>query len=403
MIQTVIIAGLLAVSMARPDPSPQSVFGDFQDFTSRFQAEAERNAREQAEGMRGIFDGMSQGITREVADVKQPIEEMVFQGIDTVCSTVKGMIGVKYNQYGEQDIPDLNQLTLDFITPAYKIVYNIEHAARAIPQSKDFKPNETLYIFAHGFIDDPTSSTFGHVRKALFSTGKSNVIALDGSKFINWLYLRSTTYVRFMGERLGQVLASMVDKYGVDPANVHLIGHSLGAHIAGFAGKTFNKLSGKHVGRISGLDPAGPCFGRIDADLRLSKSDADYVDAMHTDGQVLGLLEPVGHVDYYPNQGIEQPGCLMTTCSHSRAWLLFTESVINEKAFPAVKCDSWRDFADGACDNEISYMGFPSEPGTNGKYYLQTAADEPFGIGMRGIRYRSHNGMIKNMTEVFLG
>ncbi|KAJ2938931.1 hypothetical protein O0L34_g17742 [Tuta absoluta] len=402
MMKSVIFAGLLAVSQARPDPKADSVFGDFDDFASSFQSEAENNAQESVRGMTGFVDGLIFDINREVADVKQPLEEVVFQGIDTVCSTVKGIIGVKYDQYGKEDLPDLNKMTLNFITLAYSIIYNIEHAARSIPESKDFNPNQTLYIFAHGFIDDPTSSTFGHVRKALFSKGKSNVIALDGSKFINWLYLRSTTYVRFMGERLGEVLASMVDN-GVDPADVHIIGHSLGAHIAGFAGKTFTRLTGKHVGRISGLDPAGPCYGRIDEDLRLHKSDAGYVDAMHTDGEVLGLLEPVGHVDYYPNQGVQQPGCLMTTCSHSRAWLLFTESVINEKAFPAVKCDSWKDFTTGSCENEISYMGFPSELGTTGKFYLQTDGEEPFSIGMRGVTYSNRNGIIKNMTQVLLG
>ena len=41
----------------------------------------------------------------------------------------------------------------------------------------------------------------------------------------------------------------------------HIIGHSLGAHVAGHAGKTFSALRAKgdwneKIARISGLDPA---------------------------------------------------------------------------------------------------------------------------------------------------
>jgi pimeloyl-ACP methyl ester carboxylesterase len=38
--------------------------------------------------------------------------------------------------------------------------------------------------------------------------------------------------------------------------NIHLMGHSLGAHIAGQAGRTFEEESGKLLPRITGFDPA---------------------------------------------------------------------------------------------------------------------------------------------------
>ena len=42
--------------------------------------------------------------------------------------------------------------------------------------------------------------------------------------------------------------------------NIHLVGHSLGGHIAGFAGKKLWALRQEKVGRITALDPAEPLF-----------------------------------------------------------------------------------------------------------------------------------------------
>lgn len=42
--------------------------------------------------------------------------------------------------------------------------------------------------------------------------------------------------------------------------NVHLLGHSLGSHMAGFAGKHVLNMTGSKISRITALDPAGPLF-----------------------------------------------------------------------------------------------------------------------------------------------
>ena len=44
-------------------------------------------------------------------------------------------------------------------------------------------------------------------------------------------------------------------------------------------------------------------------DVRLDKSDADFVDVIHTDMGALGTTDKSGHLDFYPNGGIKQPGC----------------------------------------------------------------------------------------------
>lgn len=65
---------------------------------------------------------------------------------------------------------------------------------------------------------------------------------------------------------------------------------------------------------MEGLDPASPLFetisGIVDPEYRLDPTDAQFVDVIHTSGPTFGFLAPLGHADFYPNDGkIPQPGC----------------------------------------------------------------------------------------------
>ena len=62
---------------------------------------------------------------------------------------------------------------------------------------------------------------------------------------------------------------------------------------------------------MTGLDPAGPKFTNEEKDFRLDESDASYVDVIHTNAGVLGTNQRVGDIDFYPNGGKHQPGCLV--------------------------------------------------------------------------------------------
>lgn len=171
---------------------------------------------------------------------------------------------------------------------------------------------------------------------------------------------------RFINERL-------LDEAGIDPRKIQLIGHSLGAHLAGFVGKNTKE----HVGRIYGLDPAGPCFGTVSGKLypsskRLASSDADEVISIHTNSALLGIAEPLGRYAVFIEGGEVQPGCKgggplksvgtltwdggdfdTVACSHSRAPNLLTfrhgQSEADDCQMVAYECKDWNTFLNGHC------------------------------------------------------
>ncbi len=182
---------------------------------------------------------------------------------------------------------------------------------------------------------------------------------------------------------------------------MHIIGHSLGSHIAGYAGERI-----KNLGRITGLDPAGPYFENTDPKVRLDETDALFVDVIHTDGAPiyyigLGLLQPSGHVDFYPNGGLEQPKCVSSSskitngiynlafldydqfeqvsgCSHLIAVHVFTDSILNKACkYASYPCANQDDFNAGKClkcgSSGCNQMGYWATPKRDvGSLYLKT-------------------------------
>lgn len=148
-----------------------------------------------------------------------------------------------------------------------------------------------------------------------------------------------------------------------------IIGHSLGGHIAGYAGERIDKL-----GRITGLDPAKPYFENMPLAVRLDPSDAVFVDVIHTNVPSLrhpfgfGTGQILGDIDYYPNTGNGQPGCLQeklydfmrvdlahglrrsSICNHGRSISFMTETLKNKKCkMFAFKCANHVMFQNGHC------------------------------------------------------
>ena len=140
-----------------------------------------------------------------------------------------------------------------------------------------FKATSETKILIHGFLDNGFNKHNTDVKDALLRVGDYNVIVVDWSKGNGFPYTQATANTQIVGAMIARLVNSLIERYSISPARFHIIGHSLGAHTAGYAGERIPNL-----GRITGLDPAGPYFENTHIKVRLDESDANFVEAIHT-------------------------------------------------------------------------------------------------------------------------
>ncbi|XP_036302014.1 lipase member H isoform X7 [Pipistrellus kuhlii] len=212
---------------------------------------------------------------------------------------------------------------------------------------------KTTFII-HGF--RPTGSPpvwIGDLVEGLLFVEDMNVIVVDWNRGATTiLYNHAADKCRKVATVLKKFIDHLLAK-GASLDDIYMIGVSLGAHISGFVGEAYN---GK-LGRITGLDPAGPLFNGKPPEDRLDPSDAQFVDVIHSDIDALGYKEPLGNIDFYPNGGLDQPGCPKTIfggmqyfkCDHQKSVFLYLSSLRENCTVTAYPCNSYRDYRNGKC------------------------------------------------------
>ncbi|XP_011307696.1 phospholipase A1-like [Fopius arisanus] len=251
-------------------------------------------------------------------------------------------------------------------------------------KNSGFSPWNPTKFITHGWKSSAFSASLLNLKDAYLRRGDYNVILVDWEPLASsTFYLGPMQNTGKVGKQAGLFIDFLIQETGIRSVDIHFIGHSLGAHVAGnaAASTTHGKL-----GRVTGLDPALPGFHVITSnDGKLDSSDADFVDVIHSCGGILGFLQPVGHADFYPNGGVAvQPGCcclpeITEACSHGRAYVYFTESIFSDAGLLATKCDTWDQFRIGACSNSaMVFMGEPVDHAARGNYFLKTRAEAPF-------------------------
>ncbi|HEY9860301.1 MAG TPA: cadherin domain-containing protein [Candidatus Obscuribacterales bacterium] len=175
------------------------------------------------------------------------------------------------------------------------------------------------YVITHGWGDGGhTDDDFRSLAK-----GIQDYAASANILFTDWTDLSSNlNYSEAADDTLsvGQQLGNFLKDINLDSTTTTLIGHSLGAHVSGIAGDTYDGLTGLAIAQIIGLDPAGPLFespGGRGTSERLDATDSDRVIAFHS-SNTLGYDGTLADLDLYVNWGdLFQPGKSSFIGNHS--------------------------------------------------------------------------------------
>lgn len=270
-------------------------------------------------------------------------------------------------------------------------------------EQSDFDPSKRTILVVAGYMSSSEDKWRLDIKDRWLVLEDVNVIVVSWKDGNHEAYDQAASNTRVLARLITIFFYYLAQVKNVNPldenflSSITLVGHSLGAHVCGFVGKDY---SGR-IGRITGLDPAGPRFNDEPRESKLDKTDAQLVEAIHTNGgrmlPFFGHEDPLGHIDYYANDGTNQPDCklpLAGVCSHSRATKLYIDfldqsisRMQNRSQSPckfssAFRSDSWSSFENGDgfahfCPN-TAFSASPIEQGDGNRCSVPMDFVSPF-------------------------
>ncbi|KAG0422257.1 hypothetical protein HPB47_001917, partial [Ixodes persulcatus] len=172
-----------------------------------------------------------------------------------------------------------------------------------------FNASRPTKFIVHGYLD---TVYFGawmtEMKDAYLKNADMNVFIVDWSGGNGPAYETAVVNARIAGAEIALLVRKLEVAFGANASTMHIIGHSLGAHVAGYAGHNITRL-----GRITALDPAEPFFEGMPHEVRVDRSDADFVDVIHTDSHpYLSKLDmglDLGRQDKGGDELVQCEGC----------------------------------------------------------------------------------------------
>lgn len=121
--------------------------------------------------------------------------------------------------------------------------------------SSNFNSTLQTKIIIHGFIQHINKKWLHHMKDAFLKLEDMNIILIDWSKGNQFPYPQACINAMVVGAEIARLIKYLVETNNANLSMFHLIGHSLGAHVAGYAGDRIKQFMNQSIDRITGLDP----------------------------------------------------------------------------------------------------------------------------------------------------
>lgn len=265
-----------------------------------------------------------------------------------------------------------------------------------------FDPKLTTTFITHGWMGMKDAGFDELITNTLDKVGGAAIFCDWSGASTNPNYFQAAVDLRAIAKELVILRTIWIKKYFMTREQFNCVGHSLGGQLCGLAG---NELK---FSKLTAMDPAGPDFENRAEGARISRNSADRVKCIHTTSSPksfllpLGMTQPCGHEDYYPNGGGTQPECQQDPasvqqligqgftlnanivnafigdpvgqCSHSTSIRLYNEALRNGKCAVSQICTDHTNLP-GSCalasTTPLANIGSSANP-TTGIFYLTT-------------------------------
>uniref|UniRef100_A0A1Y1L7L7 Lipase domain-containing protein n=1 Tax=Photinus pyralis TaxID=7054 RepID=A0A1Y1L7L7_PHOPY len=280
------------------------------------------------------------------------------------------------------------------------LLFNRDHRERPIVLSSSnldqVLPEKETIVLIPGWLISHDTQFFKEMRDAYLERYDCNLIIVDWSKIALLPYTYIHCEVPSIGLRAAKFLCQLSRTVELELNQMHVVGYSFGAQIAGYLGRYVRLQCDQEIGRITALDAAGPLYESAAANKSLTKTDALFVDVIHTTSS-FGMWKNCGKVDFHPNCEVRpQPGCrdpsptvgsapvADTLCSSLRSVEYMTESIQSTQLI-AISCGLCSRYCHPDIISEVyTIMGEECKtiPKPAKNFLIRTRDKRPYGQGM---------------------
>lgn len=131
-------------------------------------------------------------------------------------------------------MPDIKIFFHDRNTDEKGILINVINASAV--QETTFSNTKDSIFLIHGWHDNYNGTINRDVGQAYLKVVDVNIFVIDWSEIASKNYIEAFENITGIGQLIGKFIRNLIAAVGLRLSKTSIIGHSLGAHIAGVAG-----------------------------------------------------------------------------------------------------------------------------------------------------------------------